>query len=151
MALPPGRLSLPAWILVGMAFVGVYALVRHSRKDASGNVTADATPIGSFSFLVSRCVFKSPFGQPGGLGFDLRGKEDFLLRVAGNGDDARLSLYQQGFITGAIPLGKQDCSRWDVAVERVGIGNRLKGHLHVTCKAGAGSVSVDTELARCNW
>jgi hypothetical protein len=155
---------------------GLLIFQQRAQERVTGVVRAQRTPVGSFAFAVDDCASGHAF-VPGFFGVDLRGqspdqgqgrdqdqgqrqgqrqgrgKTGFDLRVVGSGDDAQLWLYPPGAKSGAIPIGKADCARWDVLVDWAHVTvNRVQtvsGHLRATCAIGGGNLTADVDFVRC--
>jgi hypothetical protein len=142
-------------ILVAVSAVGAGAgvlMARRTEEKVSGSVVAEATPVGTFSFVPTDCASGQAF-VPGFFGADLRGEGGFDLRVVGNGDEAELWLYPKDAQTGAIQIRKRDCSEWDVRVDWAGVTvNRVStvsGHVLVACALVGGKLSAVVDFERC--
>jgi len=141
--------------LVVVAVVGVSAgviLGRRSRMKVRGNVGAEATSVGNFSFAVDRCL-SGQTQAPRFFGVDLRAEGGFGLSVVGNADGARLRLFSQGGRRGSLVITKQQCAQWDVLVERylatIDRAAGMTGHLNVTCQAGGGTLKANVVFEVC--
>jgi hypothetical protein len=141
--------------LVVVAVVAVLAgvlLGRRGRMKVRGNVDAEGTSVGNFSFAVERCL-SGQTQTPRFFGVDLRAEGGFGLSVLGNGDGARLRLFSQGGRRGSLVITKQQCPQWDVSVERylstLDRAAGMTGHLNVTCQAGGGALKANVVFERC--
>ena len=144
-----------AFVLVAVMGVGAGAgvmMARRAEERAGGSVIADATPVGTFSFGVNDCASGEAL-ERGFFGVELRGEADCALRVVGTGDDAELWLYPQGVHSGAIQIRKDDCTEWDVRVDRAGVTvddvSTVSGHVLVACAIGGGKLTAVADFERC--
>jgi hypothetical protein len=150
-----GKATLGLALVLAAVALFVFLIRDISKRYAakvSGHVTAEARSFGSVAFDVTHCVAgRAPV--TGGVGVDLRGEHGAALRLIGGAKGPEVWLFPRGETTSFDPIGREYCSEWDVAVERIeepGDGTRVvSGRVHVVCRIDGGHLEADVTFQGC--